>query len=272
MKPEATIIIAFYNNFRFLELVIAGLERQSMTNFEVIIADDGSNKGVVNKVDNLIKNSPLEIIHVWHEDQGWRKNIILNKAIIKSRGDYLIFLDGDCIPHGKFVADHLANKQKALVISGRRTDLSPAMTRSISRRKISRAYLEKSGFVLHFLHVVFGKGRKFKNAIHVPSTRIRNLLPHKKQTGILGSNFSAYKEDILAVNGFDERYLQPGVGEDSDLGYRMVCNGNKTLVLKNLCIQYHLFHQKKPRGKENMVIFEETKRLKRARTPFGINQ
>src|SRR5262245_11113421 len=95
-KPQATVIISVYNRIDFLKLVLSGLERQTFTDFEVIISDDGSGEAFVTELNHIIADSNLDITHNWHEDNGFRKNKILNSSVIKAKADYLIFLDGDC--------------------------------------------------------------------------------------------------------------------------------------------------------------------------------
>src|SRR5687768_7510377 len=102
MKVSASLIISFYNKIEYLRMILAALERQSFKNFEVVIADDGSKAEVVNEIKEIQTKSPLQIQHIWHEDIGFRKTKILNESIRKSNSDYLIFIDGDCIPHHKF--------------------------------------------------------------------------------------------------------------------------------------------------------------------------
>ena len=104
---KATIIAAFYNRIDFLKLVLAGLERQTEKNFELIIADDGSSENVVREINKIIPVHSFPIKHIWQEDKGFRKNKILNKAITESESDYLIFVDADCVPHRSFIEGHL---------------------------------------------------------------------------------------------------------------------------------------------------------------------
>ncbi len=110
--PKATVIAAFYKKINYLRLVLAGFERQTEQNFELIIADDGSQEEVVNEIKKISANQSFSIKHIWHEDKGFRKNKILNKAITESESDYLIFIDADCIPHRGFVDGHLNYAQK----------------------------------------------------------------------------------------------------------------------------------------------------------------
>jgi glycosyltransferase involved in cell wall biosynthesis len=143
---KASIVIAFYNKISYLELVLAGFERQTEEKFEIIIADDGSGPDVHKEIDRIIRNSSLNIRHVWHEDKGWRKNIMLNMAIRMAVSDYLIFIDGDCIPHRKFVSEHLRNREKGKILSGRRLNLSEKISGQLTVEMVRKGFLEKNIF------------------------------------------------------------------------------------------------------------------------------
>ncbi|PJA98865.1 MAG: Chondroitin polymerase, partial [Ignavibacteriales bacterium CG_4_9_14_3_um_filter_30_11] len=108
----ASVIISFYKNIEYLNLVLAGFERQSENDFEIIIADDGSDENVIKQIEELSTEFPFRVIHIWQEDKGFRKNKILNQAVVSSNSDYLIFIDGDCVPHSKFIEEHLSAKSK----------------------------------------------------------------------------------------------------------------------------------------------------------------
>jgi glycosyltransferase involved in cell wall biosynthesis len=265
---STTLIIAFYNNLNYLNLVLAGLERQTFTDFEIIIADDGSSPEIVNKLNSIISDSDLNIIHVWHEDKGFRKNRILNQAILKSAAPYLIFIDGDCIPHKEFVNEHLKNAEENCVLTGRRVNLSEKISRSLTTDLVKKGFLD-SGFLILLKDGLFGKSKDLEKAIYIRSAVIRKILNRKKR-GLLGCNMSVHKNDILKVNGFDERYEAPSVGEDTDLQFRFELNGMTIKSLNQMAVQYHLYHELQNRPPQNMRLFEEIKKSGKAYTPYGI--
>jgi len=270
-NPEVTLIISFYNQFPFLELVFAGLERQIHKNFEIIIADDGSKGKIVQQIKHYISISGLNINYVWHEDKGWRKNRILNLSIQQSASDYLIFIDGDCIPHKAFIFEHLMNKQANRVLAGRRVNLSKIVSDRLTYIKVQKGFLETKLFPLMIWESIMGRGDRIENGFYFRSRAIRKRI-NKKDRGILGCNFSIHKSDLLAINGFDERYEAPAVGEDTDLEYRLKLNGVKVKMIKNLAIQYHLYHPKLSRPGKNLEIFNETMEKGIWYTPYGIDK
>lgn len=270
-KPAASVIIAFYENIPFLEKVLAGYSMQNCKDFEIIIADDGSSDETVAAVNKLIRELPVPVQHVWHENQGWRKNRILNRAVLASRSDYLIFTDGDCIPHHAFVTEHLHVAEKGYVLAGRRVYLSERISNFITSDKIRKKVLKRFGLLLLVSDYLSGDSKHIENGIYFKSSFIRKRI-NRKEKGVLGSNFSLHKETLLSVNGFDERYHSPAVGEDTDIEYRLRNAGFRIKPVKHLAIQYHLYHKTLPRDKTNMDYLNEVIRRKITFTPYGIDQ
>ncbi len=263
---KASIIIAFYNKINFLNLVLAGFKRQTESNFEIIIADDGSSESIVKEIKSTLQDHPFPVKHIWHEDKGWRKNIILNKAIQKASTDYLIFIDSDCIPHRHFIREHLINRESGKILSGRRVNLTDRISQNLTPSMVAEGYLEKNT-IKWLLMGLKGKVTHAEKGLYLPF--LRTFLNHKKKD-LLGCNFSIYKTDFLRINGFDERYLKPTVGEDTDVEYRAGRAGLLLKSVRNLAIQYHLFHKKLSRKNDNYLILEKTRSEGLSCTPFGI--
>jgi glycosyltransferase involved in cell wall biosynthesis len=266
-----SVVISFYNKIENLRLLLAALERQSFNDFEVIIADDGSETAVVNELGRIMVSSPLSLQHIWHEDLGFRKTRILNEAIRKSRSEYLVFVDGDCIPHWKFVEEHHLNRSPHVLLAGRRAYLSERLSRCLTPEKIRSGYLEKRFMFDLIGDGIFGKSRQVFKGLYIRNRSLRKFL-NRSMKGVLGSNFSVYKQDLEAINGFDERYAAPAVGEDSDIELRLGWNRVQFRMVKNIAVQYHIFHKKLDRPGQNLEIFESVKREGRYFTPFGLQQ
>jgi glycosyltransferase involved in cell wall biosynthesis len=122
VKKSLTLIIAVYNAVRYLEYILGALQRQSRQDFEVIVADDGSGPGIGRLIETGQSRYSFPIKHLWQADSGFRKNAMLNKAIMASQTDYLIFIDGDCVPHHDFVHDHFSHRGLKNVLCGRRVN------------------------------------------------------------------------------------------------------------------------------------------------------
>ncbi|ASU23357.1 glycosyl transferase [Vibrio qinghaiensis] len=254
---EASVIISFYNNVDALICIIRSLENQQ-GNFEIIIADDGSKPSSVEQVQALVDSSSLPITHVWQEDCGFRKNRALNKAVQHSKSPYLIFIDGDCVPQSHFVADHLKHRESGFILNGRRVDLDPNY-KSALYNSLKPELFFKSNQLNIFSRYLIGKGKNIEKGVRITHPKLFNRL-NQKNKGIVGCNFSLHKDDFLLVNGFDNRYDVPSVGEDTDLEYRLIQSGKR---IKNIFYQasvLHIIHPELPRLQRAVELFEETLR------------
>src|SRR5690606_31953784 len=100
---KISVVISTYNSEAWLEKVLLGYKQQTYKDFEVIIADDGSRASTKDLIDSYRENYPVDIMHLWHEDEGYRRQEILNVAIVKANYEYILMTDGDCIPRPDFV-------------------------------------------------------------------------------------------------------------------------------------------------------------------------
>ncbi|MFC5050153.1 glycosyltransferase [Rubritalea spongiae] len=133
---KTSVIISTYNHPKWLQKTLWGYANQSYSNFEIIIADDGSDERTKTVIDQAKHELKQPIKHVWHEDNGFQKSAILNKATIASSGEYLIFTDGDCVPRQDFIATHLAHAQQGHILSGGYCKLPMQLSKDITRDDI----------------------------------------------------------------------------------------------------------------------------------------
>lgn len=266
---KASVIISIYNKIDFLELVLAGFEKQSFQDFEIILADDGSSLNSCYKIEEISNNTSLHLTHIWQEDKGFRKNKILNRAIVSAQTEILIFIDGDCIPHPEFVKEHIENLKEKSCNTGRRVNLSEKFSLMLTPGKIKNGYIEKN-FLLLVKDGLIGKSFDVEKGLYFQNKFIRDIF-NKKKRGLLGCNFSIHKNDLLEINGFDERYEAPSIGEDSDIQYRLELNNIGINSLNNIAVQYHLYHKLQERPQKNLDLFASVKTAKIFFTPFGIN-
>ena len=164
----------------------------------------------------------------------------------------------------------MSAKSKNICLTGRRVNLSPKFTEKLTTQNIRKGYLEKKLSFMIF-DGLFGKSNYVEKGFYIKNKLLRKAF-NKKQRGLLGCNFSLFKEDMLSINGFDERYEAPSIGEDSDVQYRLELNGVKINSLNNIAIQYHLYHQLQPRLQKNLDLFNSIKKQKTSFSPFGIKK
>jgi glycosyltransferase involved in cell wall biosynthesis len=236
---KVSIIISTYKAEEWLKKVLVGYSIQTEQDFEIVIADDGSTHLTKSVLDNYQQYFKNPIVHVWQEDNGFQKTIIINKAIIKSNTDYLIFTDGDCIPRKDFIADHLKNREEGYFLSGGYFKLPMNISNLISQSDI----VSEKCFDLTWLKSNDLKS-SFKNFKLTKNKYLADFLnwitPTKKSWN--GHNSSGYKKDILAVNGFNHD-MQYG-GLDRELGERLFNNGllSKQIRYSSICL--HLDHKR----------------------------
>ena len=267
---KCSLVIMVYNDIKTLTLTFESLKIQTEKDFEVIIADDGSNSDFVSKLQKLISEANFKVKHIWHEDNGWQKEIVMNKAIVASESDYIIFIDGDCIPHKRFIEEHLKLAKEGQVVAGRRVMLTKEVTDSLTPELIASGKMHSYVWPRIIWAGLTGKINQAESAIRLPIFLRRILIPQKR-VGLLGCNFSLYKKDILAVNGFDERFLYPAVGEDTDLECRLNRIGIYCTIERHLATVYHIWHKLDHTGEEkNLPLFEENNSNNVSWTPYGI--
>ncbi len=270
MSNKVTLIISVYNKITALQLIFASLKRQSFKDFEVIVADDGSATTFCEELNQLLPKLPFKVQHIWQEDNGFQKNKILNKAVLAAQTDYLIFIDGDCVLHSKFMEEHYKNSKPNQCLAGRRANLSQTMSVALTEETVANGFLENN-FIGLFADALQKKANMIEKSIYLPPSMLRNWL-NRKPARILGCNFSLYRKDLLAINGFDERYVYPGYGEDVDIENRLKLNGVRIQKLNYAAIQYHLYHKELPRNEENRKLYEYITNQKVICTPFGIQK
>lgn len=248
-----SVVISVYRKVRELEVILTALTKQSYLKFDVIIADDGSGKVMKDFIDEFRKICNYEIIFITQEDIGFRKNKILNDAIRISNSQYIIFLDGDCIPHKDFVKAHLENSEENTLLVGRRVHLSEDLSKLINNDFILSGNL--SGLPFRALT----NSLKFKNStttseegIIIKNKLVRNMLS-RENNRLVGCNFSVQKDLLIKINGFDENYTGAGIGEDTDIEYRLRLINVKFKSVRNLAVVFHIYH---PKTKENNTNFD----------------
>jgi glycosyltransferase involved in cell wall biosynthesis len=239
---KVSVIVPTYNRPAALRLCLLSLTRQTLIPEEVLVADDGSGEETAEVVRNFARSGscPFELKHVWQEDDGFRKPKILNETARQSTGDFLVFIDGDCMAHRKFVQSHLQSSGPDVIASGKRVDLGSALTEKVLRKGRPLTSLTLS----LLFDSIFSNSRKAEEALRITSPFIRRLLHRDAITddGVWGCNFSVYRELFYKINGCDEDFLDGSI-EDNDLGIRVLNYGGRIQSVRALAIVFHLWHR-----------------------------
>jgi glycosyltransferase involved in cell wall biosynthesis len=239
LPPPLSLIIAVYNQPKFLRWIFLSLLNQTFKDFETVIADDGSGEAIDEVVAEFQPMFRRPILHIRHDNLGFRKTVIANRSVESAGAEYLVFTDGDCILHHRFIERHYARRRRGTVLSGRRVSLDAILTNRLTDEDIGTRRIERISFWRGHC-----SGNEARHGIYVPLLfRLDGLF--RKTWPILGCNFSLYKKDFLAVNGYDERIIGRGM-EDSNLYERMRVKKLRFRNLSREAIQYHAFHKADP--------------------------
>lgn len=236
---RVSVIITTYNQPEQLEKVLWGYASQSAGGFELIVADDGSAVETSSTINRFCENSTLDVVHIRHEHRGFRKTEILNRAIVASAGEYLIFSDGDCIPRGDFVATHTRLASPGAFLSGGYLKLPREVSARIgiddvrSGNATNAKWLRQQGW------------RPGKRALRLVrssalATFLDRLTPTRRTWN--GHNSSTWKSTLIAVNGFD---MEMGYGGlDRALGERLMNAGIRGRQIRHRAPCLHLYHER----------------------------
>lgn len=258
---KTAMLISTYNWPEALEMVLQSIEKQTVLPDEVLIADDGSNEITKKIIDKYAVKSKTKIKHFWHEDEGFRKAIILNKAVAASQSEYIIQIDGDCFLHPNFVKDHKDFAKKGYYLYGTRVRI---------KEKYVPKILEKKKTNFNF----FSKEIKKRPRILRLPFLVKLFSPQNEISDkFRGANTSFWRDDFIKINGYNEDFQGWG-REDSELMIRFHNLGIKAKRLKFAGIVFHLdhFESSKERFSINDSIQEETINKKKIYIENGVNK
>ncbi|MCL2102971.1 MAG: glycosyltransferase family 2 protein [Syntrophorhabdaceae bacterium] len=230
-----------YNRPVALRLCIRSLSAQSMPPSEIIVADDGSGSETRDAVREMAREleKSIPVLHVWQDDDGFRKPKIINEAVRNASGEYLVFIDGDCMAHPDFIREHVEESDPCAILGGKRVDIGENLTGRLMKeeRVLNRFRLEL------LMDSLAGASRKVEESIPIRNRWLRRVLHRDRITrdGIWGCNFSIYRQLFYDINGCDEDFLD-GSTEDNDLGIRVLNLGGQVRSVRALAIVFHLYH------------------------------
>jgi glycosyltransferase involved in cell wall biosynthesis len=270
---KVSIIIAVYKDIEALNLIIAALKTQTYKNFEVIVAEDNNTQAMREYVSSV---KDLDVKHTFQEDAGVRKSRSQNNGILKSSGEYLIFLDGDIIPYATFVAGHVSLAQKGRVLAGRRVNLNSELSAKFRNGNLKPRTLERFYFLLGW-KLMFDRNARFEQGIYInpKSFMYKTFIANRKRnTSLIGCNFSCFRDDMIAINGFDESYGESSLPDDMDLDWRFRAFGLELVSCKNVANTFHLYHKKQnnPTSPEQWEKFNQNKQNKKYVCDDGLKQ
>ncbi len=237
---KISLLISTYNFPIALNLCLESVKCLSIMPTEVLVADDGSGDETKKVITYWQEHIPCPVRHIWQEDKGFRLAEIRNKALAVAKGDYIIQIDGDIILERHFIEDHIHFAKQGQFVCGSRSRITEEYTK-----------LLKAGKKIRFSFLRPGLNDRM-NAL-----RCSLLTPlFYDYNHLRGCNMAYWRDDILAINGFDEQIASYGY-EDEDVQERLQRIGKKKLFVKFMCIQYHVWHPEHPTKKD----LAETRKL-----------
>jgi GT2 family glycosyltransferase len=248
MSYKASLIISVYKETRFLKAVLDSLPYQTEKNFEIIISEDGEDAGMKSFVDSYPFLNDHK--HITQEDIGWRKNRALNRAVAAASAEWLIFIDGDCVLHPRFIEYHLKLSDTKKILSAKKVKLNSTLSRMLIKDPSTLPNVQK--MLLGMLFTLEKREIGFiEEGVFICPTGPFGFIPlMRRMKQLKGCNMSFSKTAAYAINGFDEDYALPMIGEDIDLTWRFRRAGYRLCSLRNIAVQYHLNHKENwnPRG------------------------
>ena len=257
---KLTLLISTYEAPMALAKVLQGVGLQTRVPDEVFITDDGSGDPTRTLIDQWRASVTFPVHHLWHAHQGFRKIILLNKAVAAAKGDYLVFTDGDCVPHRRYLTDHERLAERGFWVQGRRCYVREPYVPEFDPVKTSVL-----GWML--LRKIGGVAKGVRLPIPI-------VFRNRNQRGIIGCNMAFWRDDVMTVNGFDEDLLGRGIGPDSDLGTRVYNLGRPRKFVYGHALVYHLDHFVAPRDnlETKKRLLQQTIASGRIRCEKGLDQ
>jgi glycosyltransferase involved in cell wall biosynthesis len=259
--PTTSLIIATYNWHRALDVVLRAVRAQVVPPDEVLVADDGSREETRAVIARHQRDFPTRLVHVWHEDTGFRLGAIRNRAMAQASGDYLIQIDGDIVVHPRFVEAHAAFAERGSYAQG---------SRCLVERELTEQLLTEQRSEIS----VWSRGLKNRaNGLYLPWLSRHITGPVDPDKATRGCHMAFWRDDVIAVNGYDEA-IEGWGREDSEMAARLIFNGVRRRNFKFGAIAFHLWHKEVGRAAfdRNHAIYEETMRTRRTRATRGIDQ
>jgi len=265
MNDLISVLISIYDRPDALDAVLRGLSRQTDRNFEVIASDDGSPPSTATVVQSWKGRIGVPLAHVWHEHHGFRASEISNRAILKSRGAYCVFLDGDCIPRPGFVAAHRRLAEPGWFVFGNRILMDEALTRACLQDGIEPETWGFTDFIRRRREI-----NRLTPLISLPLGPLRKLDTQSWES-VRTCNLAAWRADLDKVNGQEGLYVGWGP-HDSDLAVRLIRSGCRRKDGRFATGVLHLAHPEADRARmmENKLLFEETLASNRVRAVRGL--
>jgi len=266
---KVSLILSTYNWPQALSLSLLSACQQNHADYEIVVADDGSGPDTAQVIAQVQAQTGKPILHAWHADRGFRVALIRNRAVAQSSGDYLVFVDGDCLLHPDFLADHIWLAQQRCFVAGSRVQFAPDVTARLLAQPDTLPDMRRTALLRLWRQ---GQIRRIHPIIKWPFHTFRQGRKTRWQ-GAVTCNLAVWRHDFETVNGFDNDFIGWGL-EDSEFVMRLIHSGILRKDGKLGSYVLHL-HHKKSSGQpapDNQARFEHTLRQQLRRADSGLRQ
>ena len=243
-KPLISVVLTTYNRSETVAVVLSALQRQTDTDFEVVIADDGSTEAHRTQIRQAGMSCPFPLAHVWHPDVGFTVSRARNLGVAQARGSYLVLLDGDCVPDTDFIAQHRRLMQSGFLVNGSRCLLSPEFTQDVISGVAS---IVGKPWTYWLQQWRAGRSSKIAPFLRIPDVGLRREQGFRWR-GIRSCNMGVWRADFERVNGFDTAFQGWG-HEDADLVLRLFHAGVRRKNGFFATEVFHLWHHEASRDR-----------------------
>lgn len=267
-SPSISVVVTTYNRPDALHLVLLALAQQTQLPNQVIVADDGSTNETRLLIEQLKNQLNYPLQHVWQKDEGFQAAKIRNKAVLSAHNNYLIFLDGDCVPFPDFIEKHCLLAEPDWFVSGHRLLLEKKFTQKILQELLPIYKDSSLQWLSHYFH---RQSNRLFPLFRIRLNKLRKLQA-KHWQGAKSCNLGVWKKDFVSVNGFDESFIGWGY-EDSDLVIRLIRTGIYRKSGKFAIPVIHLWHQQSVREKEqiNLNLLKQITENQRILAKIGLD-
>ena len=258
---RVSLIVTTYNWKEALALSLRSALAQELLPLEIIVADDGSGPDTAEVVARIQARARVPVVHCWQQDRGFRLARSRNRAIARARGDYIVLIDGDILLEKHFLLDHCKFARQGYFVQGTRV----LLTRELSE-EILRSGEFESGFCARRVE---NRKNCFRSNVLARLFSFRS----RRIGGIKTCNFAFWKQDAVAINGFNEEFVGWG-REDSEFTVRLFNAGVRRQNIRFNALAYHLWHPMNDRARlgENDRILERTIRENLSWCAKGLDQ
>jgi glycosyltransferase involved in cell wall biosynthesis len=265
-----TVILATFEAPEVLETTLRAFsEQDGGSDFEIVVADDGSGDSIATVVEAW--RGRLDVRHVWQPDEGFRKARALDLAALSATGEYLVFLDADCVPRSGLIESIRRAGLPGWFLTTKRIELSQRFTAQVLRERRPIWRWSAGQWLLR-------APREIGRAGYLVPGRDRRRPWRPRQPDFVPPYvaycmFGMERKEFVRVNGYDARCTRSDDGEDQDLAIRLRRSGLRCGWPGPGATVLHLWHAvRTDKAVDRQPLFRETEQSSRVEAVIGLRE